>query len=225
MISEDSFYDHYKDTFEILKGYLAKRDHFTIALLAMVVVSCLKIVNPDLLNESISGIINTQISGLKFTWSYLSVFVSYLFLWIVMQYYQSCLTIENTYDYIHQLEEKISVDGDYKIRREGHNYLQYYPWFKWLIHRIYVLLIPLLLSCLAVVDIIGEIQYLCISQFCLADILSLCADGLIVILSFLYLSNRWLHEDAFSKKAYPNLSWGKRLAAYLGMVKLHVPSK
>ena len=123
MISEDSFYDHYKDTFDILKSYLSKRDHYTIALLAMVVVSCLKITNPNLLNEYLSKIIDTQFSGLTIAWSYLSVFVSYLFLLIVMQYYQNCLTIEKTYDYLHQIEKKLSSEKPYKVMREGHNYL------------------------------------------------------------------------------------------------------
>lgn len=224
MTSEDTFYDHYKDTFEILKEYLSKRDHFTIALLAMVVVSCLKITNPHILNEYLSKIIDTQISGLTIAWSYLSVFVSYLFLWIVMQYYQNCLTIEKTYDYLHKIEKELSSDGTYKIRREGHNYLNCYPWFKWVTHRIYVLLIPLLVSFLAVVNIIGEIKSNTLCLHSISGVLTFCADGLIVILSLLYLSNRWLREEAFSKKLYPNMCVGKRILSYFRFVKLPIPN-
>lgn len=220
MNSEDSFYDHYKDTFDILKAYLAKRDHYTIALLAMVVVSCLKITNPHLLNLYLSKIIDTQISGLTIAWSYLSVFVSYFFLWIVMQYYQNCLTIEKTYDYLHKIEEELSSQGSYKVRREGYNYLNCYPWFKWVTHRIYVLFIPLLVSFLAIVNIVGEVRTNILCLHSISGILTLFANGLIVILSLLYLSNRWLHEDAFSKKLYPNMCLGKRIITYLGFGKL-----
>ncbi len=220
MTSEESFYDHYKDTFDILKVYLSKRDHYTIALLAMVVVSCLKITNPSLLNESLSKVIDTQISGLTIAWSYLSIFVSYLFLWIVMQYYQTCLTIENTYDYLHKIEEELSSQGSYKVRREGHNYLNCYPWFKWITHRIYVLFIPLLVSFLAIVNIVGEVRTKILCLYSISGILTLLADGLIVILSLLYLSNRWLHEEAFSKDLYPNMGRWKRFISYFGFRKL-----
>lgn len=220
MTSEESFYDHYKDTFEVLKGYLSKRDHYTIALLAMVVVSCLKITNPHLLNEYLSKFIDTKISGLTIAWSYLAVFVSYLFLWIVMQYYQNCLTIEKTYDYIHNIEEELSSPDSYKVKREGHNYLNCYPWFKWVTHRIYVLFIPLLVSILAIVNIVGEIRANILCLHSISGILTLFADCLIVILSLLYLSNRWLHEEAFSKDSYPNLSTGMRIISYFGFRKL-----
>lgn len=220
MMSEDSFYDHYKDTFDILKSYLSKRDHFTIALLAMVVVSCLKITNPNLLNVYLSQIIDTQFTGLTISWSYLSVFISYLFLWIVMQYYQNCITIEKTYDYIHRIERELSSSGSYKVSREGYDYLNSYPWFQYLTHRIYVLFIPLLVSCLAIANIVEELptNILCLQS--MSGILTLLADCLIVLLSLLYLSNRWLHEEAFSKDSYPKLSRGKRIISYFGFRKL-----
>lgn len=219
MISEDSFYDHYKDTYDILKEYLSKRNHYTIALLAMVLISCLKITNPQLLNEFISKCIDTKISGLTIAWHYLSVFVSYLFLWIVMQYYQNCLTIEKTYDYLHKIETELSAKGSYKVFREGHNYLCSYPWFKVVTHRIYVLLIPLLVSLLAIANIIGEFKMNTLSLQSMSVILTLFADVLIVILTLLYLSNRWLHEEVFSKKLYPNVSISKRVMAYFGVTK------
>lgn len=220
MTSEDSLYDHYKDTFDILKSYMSKRDHYTIALLGMVVVSCLKITNPHLLNEYLSKFIDTKISGLTIAWSYLSVFVSYLFLWIVMQYYQNCLTIEKTYDYLHKIEDELSSDGSYRVRREGHNYLNCYPWFKWFTHRIYVLFIPMLVSFLAIVNIVGEIWTNTLCLHSISGILILLADCLVVILSLLYLSNRWLHEEAFSKDMFPNMSRGQRIISYFGFRKL-----
>lgn len=224
MTSEESFYDHYKDTFDILKAYLSKRDHYTILLLVMIVVSCIKITNPHLFNEYLSKFIDTQISGLTIAWSYVSVFFSYLFLWIVMQYYQYCITIEKTYDYLHKIEDNLSSQGSFKVCREGYNYLKCYPWFKWVTHRIYVLFIPLLVSFLAIVNIVEEVQtnILCLSS--ISGILILFANSLIVIISLLYLSNRWLYEEAFSKELYPNMCIGKRIISYLGFRKLPNPN-
>lgn len=110
MTSEDNFYDHYKDSFEQQKNYLTKRDHYTIALLVMVVISCLQTNDSTLINDGINGIIQKETNSVVcIDFDYICASLSYIYLWLLIQYYQICLTIEKTYSYIHEMEEKLSL--------------------------------------------------------------------------------------------------------------------
>ena len=128
MESEGNYYDHYKDSFEQQKNYILKRDRYTIALLAMVSVLCLRVADVEDVNENIQKVITQYVENIHLNIKYIGVAISYIFLWLIIQYYQVCLTIEKTYKYIHSIEEKLSADGKYKIEREGVNYLRSYPW-------------------------------------------------------------------------------------------------
>lgn len=221
MISEDNYYDHYKDSFEQQKNYLAKRDHYTIALLVMVGVLCLQISDVNIVNNSIKGIIQKEInSAIIVDFRYICVSLSYIYLWLVIQYYQVCLTIENTYSYIHDIEKNISAKGDYIIKREGSNYLRSYPWLKSLTHRIYVIFFPILFITIACVNAYKESIALYHNGILCLTCLSVIANSLSVVVSVLYVSNRWFHEEAFSKDEFPNLKFGSRMKLYLGINKI-----
>lgn len=214
MISEELYYDHYKDTFQQLVKYIKKRDNYTLALLGMIVISCFKITDPNLLSDSVSELIDSHLSGIKISWSYITVFVSYLFLWIILQYYQICLTIENTYDYLHEIENNISKTGEFSIIREGVKYKEHYPWLKNLSHIIYVFIIPLIIIVLTIAVAIDDFSLILVHKYVLSGILCLVANFLIFILTLLYISNRWLNEEVFSKKNFPNVKWHQRLYRY-----------
>ena len=101
MKSEENYYDHYKDSFEQQKNYIHKRDRYTIALLAMVSVLCLKVVDFEDVNRNINIIISQYIGNINIDIKYIGVALSYIYLWLIIQYYQVCLTIEKMYNYIH----------------------------------------------------------------------------------------------------------------------------
>lgn len=220
MNSEDNYYDHYKDSFEQQKSYIIKRDRYTIALLAMVAALCLRVVDFDELNKNINIIITQYVDNVNLDIKYIGVALSYIFLWLIIQYYQVCLTIEKMYNYIHDMEGKLSAEGKYKIEREGVNYLQSYPWLKSLTHRIYVLLFPVLFISIAFICAKIEYRYLLDSGVSFLSIISLVAYITNILMSILYLSNRWCHEEAFSRETHPNIGWGKRIVYYLGIKKL-----
>ena len=48
-------------------------------------------------------------------------------------------------------------------------------------------------------------------DFKIVDIVGL---GLIILVSLLFLSNRWLHEEFFNKKKHPDMKWLDRVKAY-----------
>lgn len=219
MKSEENYYDHYKDSFEQQKNYIHKRDCYTIALLAMVSVLCLKVVDIEDVNRNINIIISQYIGNINIDIKYIGVALSYIYLWLIIQYYQVCLTIEKMYNYIHGIEEILSIDG-YKIEREGVNYLKSYPWLKSLTHRIYVLLFPVIFISIAFICAKKECTYLIENGRNFPSIISLVAYIISILMSLLYLSNRWCHEEFFSKKSYPNIKWWKRIIYYLGIKKL-----
>lgn len=220
MESEENYYDHYKDSFEQQKNYILKRDRYTIALLAMVSVLCLRVVDIEEVNKNILKIITQYVENINLNIKYIGVAISYIFLWLIIQYYQVCLTIEKNYNYIHRIEEKLSADGKYKIEREGINYLKSYPWLKSLTHRIYVFVFPVFFISIAFVCAKIECTYLVKNGANFPSIISLIAYSINILMSILYLSNRWCHEEVFSRKAYPDIKWWKRILFYLGIKKL-----
>ena len=158
MTSENNFYDHYKDSFEQQKKYLTKRDHYTIAILVMVMVLCLQTNDANIINKGINGIIQRETnSSIIIDFKYISVSFSYIYLWLLMQYYQICLTIEKTYSYIQEVEKKLSSQGEFYLKREGEDYLTFYPWLKNLNHLIYVFVFPLLFIFIAIFIVYNNI--------------------------------------------------------------------
>lgn len=215
MISEESYYDHYKDSFKQQKCYIAKRDNYTIALFAMVVVLCLQACDTKIVNDSVNDFLRSRQCNINLDFKYIKISLSFVFLWLIMQYYQVCLTIEKTYNYIHDLEDNLTKKGIYKIEREGVSYLKSYPWLKVVTHRIYVLLFPLLFIFVAFIGAYTEIKNICICSFSWFSLFTSIAYILNIFVSLLYLSNRWFNEEAFSKKIYPNLNIIERLTLYL----------
>lgn len=220
MISDDNYYDHYKDSFEQQKKYLTKRDHYTIAILVMVVVLCLQTSDANIIKKGVNGIIQKETnSTIVIDFKYICVSLSYIYLWLIMQYYQICLTIEKTYSYIQEIEEKISKEGKFVINREGVNYLKSYPWLKWTTHRIYVIIFPILFIFIPLVIAKSQIIDLCKNGFSSLTTLSIIANSISVIVSLLYISNRWFHEEIFSKDLYPKLHFLQRVRFYFHISK------
>ena len=57
----DVLYDHYKDTFEQQKRYLAKRDHLTVLLMVLVILLIGLIFNPDYISTKMNLVIGAQV--------------------------------------------------------------------------------------------------------------------------------------------------------------------
>ncbi|MEG0900252.1 MAG: hypothetical protein RSF40_11155 [Oscillospiraceae bacterium] len=209
MESQDNFYDHYKDTFDLQKGYLKKRDSLTVVLLIMTAVLLLQIQAPNITQDIANILIKKQAEGVQIDFMYVNSILIFTYLWVVMQYYMIVLLIERNYTYIHSIEKKISNKGDYKIQREGVNYLQSYPWLKSLVNQIYKGIFPLLVIVVVIIKFIIEYQQQ--YEFIIFDAIIL---GLVFLLSLLYLSNRYFNEEYLSNKRYSRFSLYIRLKKY-----------
>ena len=59
-------YDHYKDTFEQQKRYLAKRDHLTILLMILAILLIGLIFDPNYISCKLNTVIKAHVSNLVF---------------------------------------------------------------------------------------------------------------------------------------------------------------
>ena len=214
MESIDLYYDHYKDTFEHLKGYLKKRDNYTIMLFIMVIVLSFQLHEPQECAKLANAFIQSEFKDVTIEFKYINTILLFAFLWLTILYYQINLLIEKMYNYIHEVEDNLSRDGNYPISREGKSYLRHYPWLSSIVHRIYTILFPLL-----IIAIIGFKLYNEYEQGYTLLYVDAVAVLLIILSSILYLSNRHLKEEYFSKTMFPNLKKRQRFYGYFGWKK------
>lgn len=209
MQSESDFYDHYKETFAVQQGYLSERNKLTAVMLVLLVLVAGFIYDPTILNDKVNQYVNSQVEGLAFEMKYLNTGIIFLLLWVITRYYQIVLQIEKMYHYLDDCEKKLSENGTYKVNREGAYYVKSYPWLSDVVDFCYVVLLPLAIIAIAIIKIVKESSWT--TNFRIVDFIGL---GLIILLSFLYLSNRKLREEFFDKKQHPGMSLCCRLLCY-----------
>lgn len=203
-------YDHYKDTFEQQKRYLAKRNHLTVFLMIIAILLIGLIFNPNYISDKLNTVLTAQVDNLTFDFKFINTgFIIALF-WFSLQYYMVVLQIEKMYKYLEQCEESLCLGyTGFKINREGAFYLKSYPWMKAMADKFFVLGIPLGFISLSVCKIVNEYTWTSCLRF--VDFVFL---GLTFIYSLLYISNRVFHEEYFDKKTHPNLHLSTRLQRY-----------
>lgn len=185
MQQEELYYDHYKDSFEQQKDYLQERNRLTVYIILLIAVLFMMSSNCTVLLEVSSSLQQQHLGKAVLDFNIVATVLYFAFMWLTMRYYQINLTIEKTYEYIKRCETNISTKGTFKIDREGGDYEKNYPWLKWVAHRIYVYLFPVLIIVASIVSIIHQWSDQNANR-CL-DIVFL---SLVVILSVLYLLNR-----------------------------------
>ncbi len=204
-------YDHYKDTFEQQKRYLAKRDHLTVLLLILVILLIGLIFDPNYISSKLNAVIKAQVDNLVFDFEFINTGLIIAFFWFSLQYYMVVLQIERMYKYLDQCEASLCAGyTEFKINREGAYYLKSYPWMKTLADRFFVLGIPIGFITLSVCKIVNE--WCWISKLHYIDIIFLFLTSLY---SLLYISNRVFHEEYFDEVSHPNEDLLTRIKGYL----------
>mgnify|MGYP001563594331 CR=1 FL=1 len=139
-------HDHYKESFLYIREREKQRDRlfmFVIALIGLLWVEIqYSYIFPGVLRNIKLEFVELNVSimpisvFLDITWTYLFV--------VVLKYCQVSINIEGQYNYLHNLEEKISnFFQDEKIYcREGKAYLDNYPLFSNLVWMFYVFFFP-----------------------------------------------------------------------------------
>jgi len=214
MTDESLFYDHYKDTFELQKGYLAERNKLTAWMLILLVFVAGFIYDPTMINEKVNTYVKSQVEGFAVELKFLNTGVIFLFLWVMTRYYQVVFQIEKMYLYLKDCEDKLCEDKEYIVNREGAYYLKSYPWYSDVVNACYVVLLPLAIIAVAIVKIVNECSWT--THFKIVDFIGL---GLIILLSLLYLSNRLFREEYFDKTQFSGMKWYIRIQHYLRLNK------
>jgi hypothetical protein len=139
-------HDHHKDSFENIREREKQRDRLFLILISLLGLLVFQ------LQYNLAGISEVSILGVKVlldklpgavilsaTWTYVLV--------LLVRYYQVTVVIENQYDYLHRLEERLSaLLGDEKLyRRESAAYLvKKAQGFRTWIWRYYTVAIPIM---------------------------------------------------------------------------------
>ena len=138
--------DHYRDTFEIIRKNLRKRDRLFIGVFILLILMLFQLYTPKDAATVLSQFIKNQLSiDATIDLLFIHSIIWFALLATTIRYCQAVILAERLYDYIHQLENLVSVEFDGKaFTREGKSYLKNYPAFLNLTSVLYTILFPLI---------------------------------------------------------------------------------
>ena len=191
------YYDHYKDSFAYLRTYIKQRDKYflcCIILLALIFVNSMFPFDFELLSkvyfEKAVGLKNFK------NFQLLNSFLLFCILSAVIKYFQVNITIERQYTYLHHVEKQLSNKlSEFNIFRESKGYLNNYPIFGSIVHRIYTIVFPALLILLLAIrwwSSINSVECFKLISFFSFDSFVITT---IIILTIFYLL--WVHCKDF----------------------------
>ena len=185
MDKPDLLYDHYKETYSIIKDNLIQRNRFFIMLLVIITLQFLFAISPKSIITIITTIIlNTYHIDISGQMVIIQCLLWLVLLYFTMRYYQSTVSIERQYNYIHSLEADIADLMDIKFNRESGDYLNDYPKMNDMIDILYKWIFPLIYCLVICCKIISEFQN---SSFGLPIIFDVIIFICCFVLTILYL--------------------------------------
>lgn len=160
MDNVDLLYDHYKDSFSLIKKSQAERNRFFIILCILIAMLFLFAVDPINTESTIVTSLKEYLNvNIIFSNMIIQSLIWILLLFFEIRYYQTNIYIERQYEYIHSLEHKISSLTNIPFDRESTNYLNSYPFILNLIDFTYKLVFPLLLIVIVSAKILSEANH------------------------------------------------------------------
>ena len=128
MDKTELLYDHYKETFAIIKSNTIQRNRFFVMVFFVMTLQFLSASSPESISSFMIGIIQKKY-GVDIS-SQIDVIQSFLWLmllYLTMRYYQTTIYIERQYQYIYITEKIISDYQHIPFNRESGSYLSDYP--------------------------------------------------------------------------------------------------
>lgn len=150
MDKTDLLYDHYKETYSILKENIIQRNHFFLMVFFVMALQFLFAASPKSISSLIVNIIQKRYEiNIDSQISVIQSFLWFVLLYVTMRYYQLSVYIEKTYHYISIIESDITDLVQIRFDRESGNYLLNYPkmndfidiLYKWIFPIIYCMVI------------------------------------------------------------------------------------
>lgn len=154
------YYDHYKDTFSFLRDYIKERDRYFLYTLIILFIILFQVNNQIVIKDIVQHYVSSDLgSNASIDFNYINSLVLFVFLSVIVRYFQSNILIQRQYAYIHLVEEKLTAyiqESNCSITREGKSYLDGYPKVSYFIHRIYTVVFPVLLCIVLMIKIYDE---------------------------------------------------------------------
>jgi len=195
----DLLYDHYKDTYEQIRSFIAKRDEDFIVALLFLAGSIFTTFNPAYV-QNLSNTLGKVKFGIDLNLAFymLNSVLLFISLWFLQKYYQSVTHIENLYTYIHKVEEQLcELIKDFQITREGKSYLEYFPHLKAAIQIIYTWVFPFLVVAICIIKGYWELANRQNTIPRLALVFDISCILAIISITLLHIS--WFHFKDFRK--------------------------
>lgn len=188
-------YDHYKDTYQIIKDTQSDRNRLFIIVCIICSIQFLLIASPEsMLNLAVAWIKETYKFDISIQISTVQTGMWLILLYFTMRYYQANTYIERQYTYIHKLENKIATLADLSFDRESSSYLDLYPKVLDEIYIIYTWIFPIVYLIIITTKIVIEVKSFTLNIASIIDLLMFtCCSSLTI----LYLG--LLHKDNIEK--------------------------
>lgn len=139
-------HEHYRDSCTVMQGQRTARDRYFYMMIAVIAVAWFDVVAPQNFATIIGDALKTKLQlTVAPDLAYLRSVLWFLLLGLTVRYCQAALSVERSYDYIHDVEQILAEQVHKRFAREGSAYLSKYPLFLQWTHYLYVVAAPLLL--------------------------------------------------------------------------------
>ncbi|MBC8332278.1 MAG: hypothetical protein H8E28_09885, partial [Anaerolineae bacterium] len=155
--------NHYRETFDLQKGFVAKRDRLFLYVLGLIFVLLLYMQAPNAIGDWINSYLSSQIADSPeilpaekiLDVSFIGAILWFGLLSLVHTYFQTVLHVERQYNYIYQLEKVLSSYFDQTaFVREGKFYTKHKLKFSSLTKFIYWNVFPFFLFAMVIIWLI-----------------------------------------------------------------------
>lgn len=139
-------HEHYRDSCTLMQGQRAARDRYFYMVIAVIAIAWFDVVAPQDSSAIVGEALKTRLQlTIPPNLAYLRSVLWFLLLGLTVRYLQTSLSVERSYDYIHDVEELLAEKIHRVFAREGAAYLSKYPLFLTWAHYLYVVAVPILL--------------------------------------------------------------------------------
>lgn len=200
MDKTELLYDHYKETFSIIKETIIQRNRFFVMVFLVMTLQFLFASSPDSVSYLIIGIVQKQYEiDISNQMSIIQSFLWLILLYLTMRYYQATIHIEKQYNCIYSIESDISNIEHIKFDRESGNYLSNYPKMSDFVDILYKWMFPLI-YCLVICYKIGnELVLLKFKLQTIIDLILFISCLWLTVLYFIYLHKPKSNNKQFTK--------------------------
>lgn len=160
MDKTELLYDHYKETFSIIKDTIIQRNRFFVMVFLVITLQFLFALSSDSVSYLIIDIIQKQYEiDISNQISIIQSFLWLILLYFTMRYYQATIYIEKQYKCIYSIEADISSSEQIRFDRESGNYLSNYPKMSDFVDKLYKWIFPLFYCLVICYKIISEFVF------------------------------------------------------------------